>query len=933
MRKTHPAGILSVLLLFNMAVGSLTGSFTAKAETGSDAAVTSLSAADGEEGGYRSYSAAHGGETVAARDAAAVSLNKELQPGGSVTFTAETAAGLYELSLGYRCTQTQDAVLSLAVDGAVPFDEAQRVTFPAYWVNNGEATRDEAGNRYAPEQIPDTRTATTAARDYSGRCEKPYRFSLTAGEHTVTLTVVEGTLVIDTAQFTAPEQPAPYQPPADAAPFSAEPVILEGEDADRKNDRALIALSDAGSASVHPADPVHSQLNYIGGANWKRAGSTVEWRFTVGVSGYYQVGINYRQNQLLGGVSYRQLRIDGITPFAEAERIKFTCGPDWRYRTVDAGNTPCLVYLEAGEHTLSLTATAGPLSDIYAALREITAEMGDLYVDITKIVGETVDPYRSYELFRQIPRFNERLESVAAGLDAVITDAARLQEQDSSSTVSVLKNAVRVVRKMRDNPYSAHRSKSSYYDAYTNLSALLGTMTDTPLDIDRLYLLPAGQNRPADAPSWIGRVQFAFAKFFATFFDSYRQKAGADGDSLTIWVNWGRDQAQVLNAAVQEDFVQKTGIGVQIRVVNATLIQAILSGTGPDCMLQMTRTEPVNLAMRGVLYDLSAFADLDETAERFTAGGLAPYRYDGGVYALPDTESFFLMFLRTDILQNMGLSAPETWDEYIDLATVLQRSNLQAYIPYTQITDSGAANAGVGGMSLYPTLLMQNGLSLYNGSLTACTLQETAQIKIFNLWTDWYTKYKLPVTADFYNRFRTGSMPVGIAPFTVYTQLKAMAPEIEGRWTAVPIPGVRQADGSVSTLSAGSGTGCAITALAQKPENAWRFLKWWTSAETQKRYSDNLESVIGALGRVATSNTEAFAAMGWDASMLDGILAQRENTVQVPEAPGSYYTARGIDQAFWGVVEQGGAPTDLLTRWGEEVNSEMKRKRAEYSRR
>ena len=170
MRKTHLAGILSVLLLFNMAVGSLTGPFTVKAETGSDAAVTPLSAADGEGGGYRSYSAAHGGETAAARDAAAVSLNKELQPGGSVTFTAETAAGLYELSLGYRCTQARDAVLSLTVDGAAPFDEAQRVTFPAYWVNGGEATRDEAGNRYAPEQIPDTRTAITAARDYSGRC-------------------------------------------------------------------------------------------------------------------------------------------------------------------------------------------------------------------------------------------------------------------------------------------------------------------------------------------------------------------------------------------------------------------------------------------------------------------------------------------------------------------------------------------------------------------------------------------------------------------------------------------------------------------------------------------------------------------------------------------------------------------------------------------
>lgn len=931
MRKKMLANVLSVLLTFYIAFGAFAESFTVNADTDNGMADPPVSFAD--EGSYREYQQLHANEELAAQEASAVLLNNELKTGESVTFTAALpAAGLYELQLCYRCTQAQDAIVSVMIDDGIPFSEAEQISFPAYWVDDGEYQQDETGNQYAPYQALYEQSVTLAARDYSGRYEKPYRLSLTDGNHTVTLKVLQGALTINTVQFTLPEQSLPYQAPDDGTAFSAQSIILEGESAFLKSERSLIALSDVGSALVHPADPVYSKLNYIGGANWKKAGSTVIWKFTVETPGYYQIGMNYRQNQLLGGVSYRHLKIDGKTPFTEAERIKFIYSSEWKYLTVGREDTPFLVYLDAGEHTLSLAATGGAMSEIYVTMQEITAAMGDLYVDITKIVGETVDPYRSYELFRQIPQFNERLDEIITGLETVIADMEQLQEQNVGSTVSVLKNALRVVQRMRDNPYSAHRYKGSYYDGYTNLSALLGTMTDTPLDIDRLYLIPNGAERPADRPSWFGKMRFSVKQFVATFLSDYSAVSGANKDNLTIWVNWGRDQAQVLNAAIQDGFVRDTGIGVQVRVVNATLIQAILSGTGPDCMLQMTRTEPVNLAMRGVLRDLTEFEDLYEVAGRFTAGGLDPYRYRDGVYALPDTESFFVMYVRDDILKKMNLAVPTTWEEYIDLTTVLQRNNLQAYIPYTQITDNGASNTGVGGMSLYPTLLYQNGLTLYNEDLTASTLMDTAQIKVFNHWVDWYTKYKMPVTADFYNRFRTGSMPIGVAPFTVYTQLKATAPEIDGRWTVVPIPGVRRDDGSISTLSAGSGTGCAITTLAKKPENAWKFLKWWTSAPTQLQYSNNLESVIGALGRVSTSNTEAFMAMDWDASMLDDIMAQRANTVQVPEAPGSYYTARGIDQAFWGVVEQGQAPTDLLTRWGEEVNNEMRRKRAEYMR-
>ena len=144
------------------------------------------------------------------------------------------------------------------------------------------------------------------------------------------------------------------------------------------------------------------------------------------------------------------------------------------------------------------------------------------------------------------------------------------------------------------------------------------------------------------------------------------------------------------------------------------------------------------------------------------------------------------------------------------------------------------------------------------------------------------------------------------------------------------IPGTVQSDGTVNHCSAAWGAGCAVTKLSKNPENAWRFLKWWTSAETQLKYSGVLESVLGPLGRVSTANLEAFSKMDWDMKMYDQMVEQQKNTAEIEEIPGGYYTARGIDQAFWNVNEAGKDPTESLKKWGKVVDNEIKRKKAEY---
>lgn len=176
--------------------------------------------------------------------------------------------------------------------------------------------------------------------------------------------------------------------------------------------------------------------------------------------------------------------------------------------------------------------------------------------------------------------------------------------------------------------------------------------------------------------------------------------------------------------------------------------------------------------MRGSLVDLTGFSDYSEVATRFGETSAVPYTYENGIYALPDTQSFYLMFYRTDIFKVLELEVPETWDDFLAVTAVLQRNNMASWIPYTQITASTTVNTGVGGLNLFASILQQNGAELYNKELNSCTLDSKLSLKAFTYWSEMYTKYKMLTTANFYNRFRIGTMPLGIEVYTQYTTLK-----------------------------------------------------------------------------------------------------------------------------------------------------------------
>lgn len=851
------------------------------------------------------------------------------------TFNVEKA-GLYEIQLSYCPIKGRGLPLkfSFAVDGAVPYTGLHTVNFARTFVDEKpEGVSDGNGNIYASEQIEKYIFKDVKAMETSGQYVEPLKIALSEGTHTISVTSVSGELYFKGITLTAPEVVKSYAEVKDEyeqkgySNYTGSDITLEGEQAVYKSTASINPLIDNSDPSIRSikgeAEAFKSVINYIGGTGWQKPNETLIWEVEVPEDGLYKVAFRFRQNVVISGNSYRSFKVDGVSPFTEATKVPFYYDGNWQFSelTADGSEEPALIYLTKGKHQLSLTVTLADFGDVSRKINEVTYDVGNLYLKIRMITGENIDTGRSYEFFRNIPQFNETLESNIQKLLEIKQEIIDITKEESGTYVATIENMVRVMRDMYDNPYDAQKYVGTYYDNYTSLCALVTDIAELPLDLDQIILAAPEKEYEHKMSGWWDKTVYSFERFLVSFMDDYKYSTEhTEGKTtLTLWVTWGRDQTQILTSLVKDTFeAEHPNIDVNIQIVGATLIQAILAGSGPDLLIGQTRTEPVNYGMRGALYDLSQFPDYNEVISRYQEGADTPYKLGDAIYGIPDTQDFSIMFYRTDIFEEMGIEVPKTWDEFKQVAALLQRQNLQVGLP------TGATT-----VNTYATRLMQKNIPVYTENQRTNFLSGEA-IQTFVEWTEYYTDLGFLPSFDFYNRFRAGTMPLGVAVYTNYTLFSQAAPEIVGKWSIAKMPGTMQADGTINYTQADTGTSCVIPQISDNKEEAWEFLKWWTSANTQYRYSVMLEAILGDTGRRSTANVEAFQMLSWESNDLEILLEAWSWVEGLQEVPGGYYVDRSVMQAFQNVINIDENPKDMIYKWAKVADEEIDRKRGEY---
>ncbi len=866
---------------------------------------------------------------------------------GSFTYDIEVPeTGLYCVEASYCpiVSNTASIELSLAIDGETPYDAASRITLNKVFKNEKPIEKDSSGDEVRPSQIQTEMWQTADFKDPDGLFNEPIVFYLEKGSHTITLEANKGWLALEYLKFYNPEGYKTYDEyvaSVDAAvTVEATPsatVRIEGESAVYKSDSVLYPTYDNSSCSISPADPRHLLYNTVGKGNWDKAQQTVTWDMTVPADGWYKMGIKARQEEMRGFFSNRRIYIDGEVLCEDMDQVRFYYDTDFHITEVETNEGEDLyIYLTAGEkHTLTMEAVPGAIGEYMRSLDDIVLDLNTYYRKIVMITGPEPDTYTDYYVHEKIPEIVDTFDSIAKELRSVQDEIESLANSEGSEAASLESMAI-ILEKCVKDPLKIPSYLSQIKDYITSISSWMRDYRDQPLEIDYIELTTADNEFGEDEAGFFDNLSYSFQRFIASFNEDYSSLTDTTGeDTIDVWVSLGRDQAQVVKQMVESEFIPEYNIPVSINLVVGGVVEATLADKGPDVSLFLGGEFPVNLACRGLLVDVSELSEFDEVEARYQEEAMVPYEYEGGTYGMPLTRSWAMMFYRKDVLSELGFTAPpETWTELIDMLPALQRSYMSAGLVLPAVAaDSNMAQISPATESghTFATLMLQQGTNYYNDTFTETMFNTNEAIDAFEMWTSFYTKYDFDQQYDGFSRFRTGEYPIVIADYTFYNQLQVAAPEIKGLWDFTTIPGTEQEDGTISHAVNSASSGAVIfNKVAEKEngiENAWTFLKWFGSAETQIDYATQIEGLMGQLGRYAPANTAALEQLAWSPEEVESLETAMDELVEVPIIPASYAVTRNVMNAFREVVNNSENPRDTLMWYNRDINEEITRKR------
>jgi ABC-type glycerol-3-phosphate transport system substrate-binding protein len=231
----------------------------------------------------------------------------------------------------------------------------------------------------------------------------------------------------------------------------------------------------------------------------------------------------------------------------------------------------------------------------------------------------------------------------------------------------------------------------------------------------------------------------------------------------------------------------------------------------------------------------------------------------------------------------------------------------------------------------FTQFIFQHGGDYYTPDGKNSALDKPEAFRAFQEYTELYTSYGIPVSANFFNRMRSGEMPIGIGGYNLYMQLSVAAPELAGKWGIAPLPGLKKADGTVDRSNGALAGGCDIIMKQTKfPEESWEFLKWWSSTPVQTKFARELEALVGAEARWNTANVEAFTSLSWKQEDIKVIKEQWKWAKETSVVLGGYFTGRYLSNAWNSVVISGANLRDSLENAVKEINRELRMKQEEY---
>lgn len=855
------------------------------------------------------------GKTTLAEDGKGISAEIEV-----------SESGLYALEVTYKVKSSQSSqpAITVAINGEMPFYEAWQIALPQLFK---DVTPVKEGDVEIPESEIVEEYQTRYLYDTLGYYGGLLEFYLKEGKNKVELSMALGSIELKEATLKQYQSPPEYRE-AKAnfiyEKYKGEHNKIQAEVPYRKSDSTIFAVNDRSSAWVEPTSAYERYLNAIGGTNWQTLGQFVEWEFVVPEDGLYTINLKYRKDTKSGLDSNRRIYIDGKIPYKELEAYKFKYTSTFKVETLKTPEGEEMLFqLEKGVHKIKMEVAIGEYSSILPRIYSATQRLQNCYRQFIMVMGTAPDSLRDYQLDTLIPDVLKEMAEQRIVLQQTLKELEALTGESSSGT-KLMMALINQIEHFEEDSYYISGELQSFK---SNIASVITWVLDVkvqPLKLDYITVSAPEKEAPKAEQGMWHSLKHSLTSFLYTFSGDY-EYANLDSnekDTLTVWDPSGATEFGIWRQLVNYDFQKEhPDIKINFKNVSTGFQQAFLAGMLPDVYVGMDVQSLMEFAFRKVIItDVTSVAEkagdnLEEELKNYNKWLYYPAQWEGKLYGFPMTTSVPAVFYRTDIMKEMGLRVPETWDDVVYISTMMQKKNLEVGIPL--------------GIGTWKNMIYQAGGRTVNEDRKEVFLMNDVAIDTFTTYSSFYTEYSSPVAFSAFDRFRTGEMPVVFSDISFINQLDVLAPEISGKWDFTHYPGTEREDGTIDYSFGGASTTYMVITnrRPEMAEKAWEFIKWRGSTETLVNINRRLEMSIGRSVRAISANSEAQDLIPWSNKAQELYDFCNEVRISEPEVPGDYFVQRAYTNAWTAVYYQDAVPGDALKLYIPTANAEITRRR------
>lgn len=278
------------------------------------------------------------------------------------------------------------------------------------------------------------------------------------------------------------------------------------------------------------------------------------------------------------------------------------------------------------------------------------------------------------------------------------------------------------------------------------------------------------------------------------------------------------------------------------------LLTAVRAGNGAPDVVQAEYQAITSLASADAIADISA--DLTpQTRDRFAEGIWSNVNLQGeSIYAIPQDTGPLQFYYRADVFEELGLSAPETWDDYAEAARTINAADPEMFLGTFSNADPG----------LFVGLAQQAGASWWqiDGEHWSVAIDEEPTQRVARFWGELVEEGVIdnePMYTPQWNTALNNGTQVGwVSAVWAPGVLSGNAGSTEGNWQMAPLP---QWEAGEEATGNWGGSSTAVTTQTRHRDAAVRFAEWLNTS------TDAVQALVTESGVFPADQVESEQAL------------------------------------------------------------------------